>query len=177
LLINIGKKYFLKEDKISRSKSFYLVNPYQKIDKTIIKFLKNFSRNNNRCDVRVCLHTSPKDKHHDMIVIQNKKHFHPPHKHLDAGDTIYCINGILGCFIFKDNGEIKYSCKIKSGEMFKVKHKIYHCLMPLTDAVIFLETRAGPFNPKKKILIPKWCPNLTNRLLIDKFKKKLLKFL
>jgi hypothetical protein len=34
LLINIGKKYFLKEDKISRSKSFYLVNPYQKIDKT-----------------------------------------------------------------------------------------------------------------------------------------------
>lgn len=177
MLINIGKKYFLKEDKISRSKSFYLINPYQKIDKTVIKFLKKFSANNNRCDARICLHVSPKDKHHDMIVLQNKKYFHPPHKHLDAGDTIYCIEGVLACFVFKNNGKIKYSCKIKSGEIFKVKHKIYHCLMPLTNMVIFLETRAGPFNSKKKILIPQWCPNLTNRLLVKKFENKLLKIL
>jgi cupin fold WbuC family metalloprotein len=177
MLFNIDKRYFLKEDKISRSKSFYLLNPYQKIDKKIIEFLKNFSKKNKDCDVRVCLHTSPKDKHHDMIVLQHSKYFYPPHKHLDFGDTIYCINGILACFIFQNNGKIKYSCKIRPGEMFKVKKNVYHCLIPLKEIAIFLETRAGPFNPKKRYVTAKWCPNLNNNLQINKFKKRIFKFL
>ena len=34
-----------------------------------------------------------------MILIQNKKNFYPPHKHLLCGDTYHIIEGkLLVCF-------------------------------------------------------------------------------
>ena len=61
--IILSNGIILKEDFKSKSKSFYLLNPYQKIDKIITKFLLKYSSENNTCDLRVCIHESPKSKH------------------------------------------------------------------------------------------------------------------
>ena len=157
--IKLSKKYILYEDKKSKSKSFYLKNPYQKIDDKIIEFLKNFSKKNDNSDVRVCLHESNKSLHHDMVVLQNKNNFYKPHMHTKCGDTIMCIDGKMGCFIFNKFGKITTKTVIKKGEFFKVKEKIYHTFIPLSSKAIFFETRSGPFDPQKKQLIPSWSPS------------------
>lgn len=171
--IKINKNYEIKEDLKSRSKSFYLKNPYQKIDSNIIKFLLDYSQKNSFCDVRVCLHESPKSIHHDMLVLQNKKNFYNPHLHKKCGDTILCFKGRIGCFSFYKNGKIKNFSIISKSEFYKVKEKVFHAFIPLTSQVIFFETRAGPFNPKSKSILPKWLPK--NQLEKDIFKKNLIK--
>ena len=170
--IKLSKHYILIEDKKSRSKSFYLKNPYQKIDQKILKFLENFSNNNN-CDVRVCLHENNKSLHHDMIVLQNKKNFYKPHKHSKCGDTILCLYGKMGCFTFSNSGKILSQSIIKKGDFFKVKDQIYHSFIPISKKSIFFETRSGPFNPKKKQLVPSWSPK--SKEDIRKFKNYLYK--
>ena len=49
------------QDKNAKSKSFYLNNPYIKVGKKFINFLKNYSKRNSNCDVRICIHESPKE--------------------------------------------------------------------------------------------------------------------
>ena len=171
MIIKLSKKYILIEDKKGRSKSFYLKNPYQKIDKKIIEFLKKYSSKNKNCDVRVCFHENNNSLHHDMLVLQNKKNFYKPHMHSKCGDTIMCLYGKMGCFTFNKSGKITSNSLIKNGEFFKVKKKIYHVFIPVSSITIFFETRSGPFNPKDKQLIPTWSPK--NERNQRKFKKKL----
>ena len=166
--INLTRNYILYEDKKSRSKSFYLKNPYQKIGLEILEFLKKFSKNNNNCDLRVCLHENNQSLHHDMVVLQNKKNFYKPHMHSKCGDTILCLYGKMGCFTFSKKGKILSKSLIKKGEFFKVKEKVYHVFIPVSLKTIFFETRSGPFNPQKKQLIPIWSPKTPEE--IKKFK-------
>ena len=68
-------KYNLKEDKKAKTKSFYLKNPYVKIGDEIVGFLKKYSKQNNNCDVRICVHENPNSIHHDMLLYQKKEIF------------------------------------------------------------------------------------------------------
>jgi cupin fold WbuC family metalloprotein len=171
--IKINKNYVIKEDHKSRSKSFYLKNPYQKIDLNIVNFLIEYSKKNSLCDVRVCLHESPKSIHHDMIVLQNKNNFYNPHLHKKCGDTILCLKGKIGCFSFYKNGKIKNHSIVSKGEFYKVKEKVFHSFIPLSKQVIFFETRSGPFSPKSKAILPKWAPKINSEK--KKFNKNLIK--
>ena len=175
--IILSNGIILKEDFKSKSKSFYLLNPYQKIDKIITKFLLKYSSENNTCDLRVCIHESPKSKHHDMYILHHKKNYYIPHAHRDCGDSYVVLEGELGCFLFNNNGRIKYSCSIKKGEMFKVPSMEYHTILPISKKVLFLEMRNGPY-VRKKTNVPKWCPNSnSSHDEIEKYKKKLMKYL
>ena len=67
----------LKEHKSSKSKSFYLKNPYQKINKDFKTFLLNYSKDNKNCDLRICIHENsnrllPKSK---ITLIQSFDQF------------------------------------------------------------------------------------------------------
>ena len=173
----INKRIVLKEDSKAKSKSFYLLNPYQKVDKSISNFLENYSKKNNYCDVRVCIHESPNSKHHDMYILHHKKNYYIPHAHKDCGDTYVVINGKLGCILFSKSGKITYSCILKKGEMFKVPSAVYHTIIPISNKVLFFEMRNGPYK-QKKTSTPRWCPSkYSSKKEIDKYKKKLSAYL
>ena len=116
-------KLNLREDKNARTKSFYLINPYVKIDNKFLNFLKKFSNNNQKCDVRICVHENPESIHHDMLLYQKKGNYYPPHKHNHCGDTYHVIEGKLACFLFSNSGEITYSCVIKKMKFLKHQKK------------------------------------------------------
>ena len=64
----------LIEDKKAKTKAFFFKNNSAVLDKKIINFLEKYYRKNKK-DIRVCLHSNPKDKHHDMVLLQKKKTF------------------------------------------------------------------------------------------------------
>ena len=174
-LIKIDNKTFLIEDKKSKSQSFYLKNPYQKVDERMITFLNDFSNNNNNCDLRICIHENPNSVHHDMLILHHKNNYYPPHIHTDCGDTYIVYSGEMGCFLFDDSGSVTYSCIIGSKEMFKVPNNTYHTILPLSKKVIFYELRNGPFISGKKPKAPLWCPDLNaEESKINSYKKELL---
>ena len=72
------KAEFLKEDKKAKSKSFFLTKESQIFNENYVKFLINFF-NKTKKDIRICLHTSKKSNHHDMVILQQKNNFYTPY--------------------------------------------------------------------------------------------------
>ena len=67
--------------KKAKSKSFFLKDSYKFLNYKMIKFLeKNYIK--TKKDLRICLHKNSLDKHHDMVILQQRKNFYLPHKHL-----------------------------------------------------------------------------------------------
>ena len=164
----------LIEDKKGKTKSFYLKDPYKKVDVSVIEFLGDYSSSNNDCDVRVCIHEDENSVHHDMILLQNKSNYYTPHKHKLVGDTFYLIEGKLGCFLYSDSGSIIYSCVLTKGEIFKTPTNVYHNIMPISSKVIYHEAKSGPFI-REDTIIPTWCPSLNDsQESINNYKSYLL---
>ena len=76
---NLYSHLNLIEDKKGLTKSFYLKDPYKKVDLSVVKFLVDYSNEHNNCDVRVCIHEDENSLHHDMILLQNKQNYYTPH--------------------------------------------------------------------------------------------------
>lgn len=107
-----------------------------------------------------------------MVLLQSKKNYYPPHKHLDCGDTYHVIEGkLLVCF-FSEKGVLNEKKVIKKNEIFKTPCKIYHSTKPLTNIVIFHESRAGKFIRSKSSIFPKWSPKSKNEK--EEFNKSIL---
>ena len=68
----MSKIKYLKEDKKAKSKSFFFTKESKVFNLKHVKFLEKYYYKEKK-DIRICLHTSKKSKHHDMIILQQKK--------------------------------------------------------------------------------------------------------
>lgn len=149
------KVKFLKEDKKAKSKSFFLTRESQVFDKNYVKILIDFF-NKTKKDIRICLHTSKKSNHHDMVILQQKNNFYIPHKHLRKGETYHIIKGSMVCILFKDNGKVSKVCKLKKNDIFRTPLNVYHTMSPTSKYVIYHESKIGPFLKKGDSIFPIW---------------------
>ena len=169
----IINKLGLIEDKKAKSKTFFFKKKRKNIifNKKHINFLKNYNLK-TKSDIRICLHKNIQSIDQNMILIQNKNNFYPPHKHLLCGDTYHIIEGkLLVCF-FSKSGKIIEKNILSKNQIFKTPPKVYHSTKPLTKSVIFHESRAGKFIRGKSSVFPAWCPKTEVEKKI--FNKKLL---
>ena len=166
-------KNYLKEDKKAKSKSFFLKKQNIVFNSRFISFLEhNYSK--YKKDIRICLHKGASDKHHDMIILQQKKNFYLPHKHLRKGETYHIIKGKMLCVLFYNNGKIKSKCAIKKNDIFRTPLNTFHTMVPTTKYVIYHESKMGPFLKKGDSIFPSWINKFKNdKKEILKFKKKL----
>lgn len=149
----------LTEDRKAKSKTFFFEKnlKIRKFEKKHINFLKLFNKKFKE-DLRICMHQSLKSLDQNMILLQNRDNFYPPHKHLKCGDTYHVIEGrLLVCF-FSNSGKLTSRHVVKSNEVFKSPPNIYHCTKPLTSYVIFHESRAGKFSRLSSSIFPEWLP-------------------
>ena len=170
-------KNYLKQDKKAKTTAFFFRKEAEVFNKKHILFLEKYYKKNNK-DIRICLHTNQKDKHHDMIILQQKKNFYPPHKHLKKGETYHIIKGSMACVLFSNFGKILKICKLKKNDIFRTPINKFHTMFPLTKFVIYHESKTGPFLKKKDSIFSKWSKKLTkDKTHINDFKKKVIKFL
>ena len=158
----------LIEDKKAKSKSFFLKDRYKFLEKNYLKTKK---------DLRICLHKNTLDKHHDMIILQQRKNFYLPHKHKEKGETYHIIKGSMASILFRDNGMIKKIYKLVEHDIFRTPLDTYHTMIPLTKFVIYHESKMGPFLKKNDSIFPKWNHKFRNKIGINKFKKKVIKII
>ncbi len=159
----------LIEDKKAKSKSFFLKNNFKLFDSKMIAFLeKNYFQ--SKKDVRICLHKDSADKHHDMVILQQKRNFYAPHKHLKKGETYHIIKGSMAIILFNNNGKIKKIFKLKKDNIFRTPINTFHTMVPLTRYVVYHESKTGPFLKKNDSIFPKWNKKFNNIFNINKLK-------
>jgi len=149
-------KKFLKLDKQAITTSFFFKKKNNVLFNQDLKndIIKNYKKNNS--DLRVCLHQNPLDKHHDMIILQQKKNFYKPHKHKSKAETYHMISGKMIVIIFKNDGKILNSKIIGGKDVFRVPSNTFHTMIPLTKYVIYHENKNGPFIRKGDSIYPNW---------------------
>jgi len=164
----------LIEDKKAKTKSFFFKNEGEVFNKKYLNFLEKYYQKEKK-DIRLCLHTSTKSKHHDMIILQQRKNFYSPHKHLKKGETYHIIKGGMVCVLFNEKGVVKKICKLKKNDIFRTPTNVFHTMLPVSKFVIYHESKAGPFLKKNDSIFSKWSKQLTNNKSdINRLKKNIL---
>ena len=118
--------------------------------------MKNVSQTKGGCNVRICLHSGPEAKHHDMVVLESKKSYYPPHKHQEKGECFHVMDGKLGLLAFDDFGNIIDANVLGKGDIYRIEIGMYHAVMPVSDIVIYHESKPGPFLGSDDSIIPSW---------------------
>lgn len=130
-----------------------------KIDNNTISELKIKANSNNSKKFRLCLHKSPQDELHEMIIVHSKDQYIRPHKHMNNTESNYIIEGEMFVIVFDDYGNIKDTFKLSKEEniAFRISKNYWHSIIPLSENVIFIEVKLGPFD-KEDNIYPDWAP-------------------
>ncbi len=144
------------------------------IEELRIKFLRDKLRN-----LRLCLHSDPDADIHEMVIFEWGTKYGRPHKHLKKGEVFHIIEGKMGVLTFTDAGEVIDACIMEASHtlMYKVCLNVYHATVPLSDYVIYHESRPGPFRGEQDSLYPEWAPDGSCESDIKKYTAKLKSYL
>ena len=159
----------LKEDKKGKTKAFFYKSKVIVFDKKFLNFIITTYKKDLK-DLRICLHKKYKDKHQDMIILQQKKNFYMPHKHLEKSETYHIIKGKMGCVLFNQKGKIDFKCTLSENDIFRVPINTFHTMIPISKYVIYHENKAGAFK-KNDSVHSNWTKKFKNEKDINKLRK------
>lgn len=167
------------QDKNAKSLSYYFTKDVVRIDRHIVDQLVEESARNGNCNARICLHTSPTDNFHEMIILQRKGRYYRPHKHLTKGESYHVIEGAMATFVFDEGGSVVDACSLDAhgNFIYPVGANMYHTVMPLSDLVIYHESKPGPFFRDQDSVYPAWAPDGRNEEEVFRYEKRLLQTL
>lgn len=125
--------------------------------------LKKMAEKTKRQRIRLCCHTHPDAKVHEMFIVHKESCYVRPHFHQLNDETIHTLEGCADLVFFKNDGSIKniiqlgdiasglnFYCKIPSGQI--------HTLIIRSEFFVFKEVTNGPFQ-KKNMVFPDWGPD------------------
>jgi cupin fold WbuC family metalloprotein len=117
----------------------------------LLKSIKIFAKQNRR-NVFLCLHNSPNEKFHNMIIFLWKGTYYSPHKHKKKEEIINIIEGKKRINIHNLNGKLlrKITLDAKNNPIIRINKNKFHSVEVLSKYVIYHEIKPGPFNLKNK---------------------------
>lgn len=148
------------EDTTARSLSFYSLDPTVGVDQRLVRTLAAESKRNGDCNARVCLHTTPDSNFHEMIILERRGYYYPPHKHDGKAQSCNVLRGEAAVFVFDDHGAVTHTCVLgQNGNLiFRIGENRYHLTLPLTEFVIYHECKPGPFVREGDSIYADWAP-------------------
>lgn len=160
-----------------KSYAFFCQTKPIRVDGELIERLKIVFKKVEPRNVRLCLHENSNANFHDMIILERKSRHYRPHRHNEKGESFHIMEGRLGVFTFDNNGLIIDSCILSDDniKIYKVKPNMFHAVLPITDFVIYHETKPGPFMGNMDSIYPDWEPNVNNQDEIDSYLNTLKK--
>ena len=152
------------KDESGRSLGFFCQTKPIRIDPDLIEELKKTSIRMGGKNLRLCLHEDQNADFHEMIILEQKGNYYRPHKHISKGESYHIIEGTQGVFIFDDEGVVIDTCILEpQGTLiYRVGPDMYHTVMPVTDFVIYHESKPGPFIRESDSIYPEWAPDGTD---------------
>ena len=146
----------LREDMGAKSVSFFCLQRPARVDAALLGEMKEVSAARGGRNVRICLQSSPQDEHHDMVVLERSGNYYRPHKHAAKGECFHVVDGKLGLLAFDETGAVIDATVLGSGDIYRIAVGMYHAVMPLSDPVIYHESKPGPFLGAGDSIYPKW---------------------
>lgn len=127
-------------------------------------------------NVRICLHSGPESSFHDMVVLERLHSFSLPHQHPRKGESIHLIEGQLAVFLFHESGETRevFELSPDGNILAHIAARTYHVYLPLTNPVVFRETKSGPFSASEDNLTAPWAPEASDEKSIASYRAELL---
>lgn len=176
---NFENENDLRRDATAKSLSFFCKHDFVKITKKTIDMLIIESGKNNKCNARICLHNSPENNFHEMIVLEYSDKYYRPHKHLYKGESCHILRGKMAILYFGEEGELLNNAILggKKNIICRVGVNCYHAILPLTKHVIYCESKPGPYLGEKDSIYPKWAPDFSDKKAIEEYKKNILKII
>ena len=142
-----------KKIKISKNLVFYprKKNDLLEVSFKLLKSVKILAKKNRR-NVFLCLHNSPNEKFHNMIIFLWKGTYYSPHKHKKKEEIINIIEGKKRINFHNLNGKLlrKITLDVKNNPIIRINKNKFHSVEVLTKYVIYHEIKPGPFNLKNK---------------------------
>ena len=132
------------------------------VTKADLDELKQLALLNPRQRVRLCTHSSPNDRLHEMFIVHMQDCYVRPHKHLEKAESMAILEGEVDVVLFHDDGSILEVIQMgapDSGKVFyhRQSESIYHTLIIRTEFLVFHEATEGPFM-RKNTIFPEWAP-------------------
>ncbi len=150
-----------RTDARAKSLSFYAQAPFSFIDAQALQQLEIEAQRAGQCNARICLHTDPADAFHDMLILEHRNRYYRPHKHLQKGETHHIVKGEMAVFVFNEDGTVAGSTVLRrdgGSTISRVGSGMWHTVLPLSEIVIYHESKPGPFLGDADRLFPAWAP-------------------
>jgi glucose-6-phosphate isomerase len=167
------------EDKGAKSISYFCKRKPVKVDRDLIQELKTIALRNGNKNIRLCLHDGPQAPFHNMVIVEHEGKYYPPHKHSNKGETFHIIEGKMAVFTFNEDSSIIDASILDDKEnlIYRVGVDMYHAVMPLSNPVIYHESKPGPFIPNSDSIYPRWAPAADNIEEVTSFRQRLMEVL
>lgn len=174
--ISLDNPKKLRLDEGGRAAAFFCRGLPAMINRKLIEELIHASDKRGGKNIRVCLHDGPDALFHSMIIVERKGMYYRPHKHLEKGECFHIIEGRMGVFAFDDAGEIIDVCILEPGGniIYRVEVDMYHGVFPLTETIVYHESKPGPFLGDKDSIFPSWAPDEKDGSRVFHFNEHLL---
>ena len=127
------------------------------------EFLQEQLRYRSLDRLRICVHKTPEDRLHEMLMVFSGATYVRPSLHVDKDESLFILSG-LGTYIFFDETGRKMSAvplgPPDSGRSFycRVPANTYHSLVVESDEFLVKETTSGPFRRVDTLFAP-WSPD------------------
>ncbi|MQF67095.1 cupin fold metalloprotein, WbuC family [SAR202 cluster bacterium AD-802-F09_MRT_200m] len=160
-MVNLAQEIGVIQDRAARSLSYYCTEDIVGIDDGIVEQLLQVSTKNDYCDARICLHSGPDDSFHEAIILQYRKHYYRPHIHPNKGESCHIIRGQLCFFVFNDDGTVADKRVVGESDsvMYRAGVDRWHTVIPVTDFVVYHESKPGPYLRNRDSVFPHWAPD------------------
>jgi len=148
-------------DDTGRSPAYFSNKPVTKVTSQLIAELKEASIQLDGTNIRICLHENPDAEFHQMINLEPKGKYYRPHKHPTKGESYHIIEGSMAAFVLNEDGVVTTVNVLDAEDNFiyRIGPDTYHALAPLSDIVIYHESKLGPFVSEGDSIFPDWAPN------------------
>ena len=168
--LDINNLADVRLDKSGITPAYFSLRKPVAINGKTIEGLKKIA-SQEKMDIRICLHQGSKSVFHDMILVQHCSNFHPPHKHPTKPECYHLIEGELGAIHFDDAGNITKKCKLGTNGNFiyRIEANEYHVVFPLSEVVVYHESKPGPFTREEDFIEPEWVPDLNDEQAVRNY--------
>jgi cupin fold WbuC family metalloprotein len=149
---------------------------YSSVDSELIDELEQFCEEERRV-VRICMHSSPSDDLHNMIIAHPRDWYVRPHANLLKTKAYHAIKGRM-LFVGFDEEQTELFRFILDPEVspvFRLEKGVFIFLWALSDVCIFHEVAIGPFERGRDTVFASWTPTTEGLDARNKYIEKVVK--
>ena len=124
--------------------------------------LKRYAYAADQKRARLCLHHSPDDTLHEMIIVFHVDTVVRPHRHLAKTESFHVIFGLLDVVLFDEEGNVTRIVEMgdaASGktQVYRLSSPAWHSVLIKTEYAGIHEVTNGPFRAEENDFAP-WAP-------------------